>query len=214
MTICSVIINEVNHLSKQKERFETMRTETIEKIMYAATILFARKTFFKTTMQDIADGASVSKGLAYRYFSSKEEIMNQLIELEVQNVDNISKLFQREGDEKEILIQATKFLLENLIEDSSTADGFLLLSQIESFSENELNPDVKSSYECSLKNLINVLADLISSGQKKGYFKEGNPQELAFFCYSSFQGVAFTSRSFKEDYIFPTVEVFLKFLIK
>jgi TetR/AcrR family transcriptional regulator, acrAB operon repressor len=200
-------------LSKQKERFEAMRAEATEKILYAATKLFAQKTFFKTTMQDIADDAGVSKGLAYRYFSSKEEIMNHLIELSVPSFDDISSLLKQDRDEKELLIELTSFLLRNLKDDPSTAEAFQILSQIDSFSENELSSDVRTKYEKSLQNLIVNFASVIESGQQKGYFTKGNPQELALFYYSTFQGVAFSSRMFKEDYIYPSAEVFLKFLM-
>ncbi|KEK24781.1 TetR/AcrR family transcriptional regulator [Bacillus gaemokensis] len=201
-------------MNKQQERFEAMRSETIEKILYSATKLFARKTYFKTTIQDIADDAGISKGLAYRYFSSKEEIMNQLIEISVPSLNEVSELFKQTGNEKEILIHITSMLLDNLKEDPSSTDGLFLLSQIDSFSENELNPDLKSDYEASLKNVINSLSSLILSGQKKGYFIEGSPKELALFYYSIYQGIAFTSRNFKEGYIYPTIEMFLSYLMK
>lgn len=191
-----------------------MRSETIEKILMSATKLFAHKTFFKTTIQDIADDAGISKGLTYRYFSSKEEIMNRLIEIAVPSFNEISELFKQPGSEKEVLIKGTRALLDNLKQDPSTTDALLLFSQIESFSENELNPDVKSGYEASMKRMIDTLSSLISSGQKNGYFTEGNPQELALFYYSIYQGIAFTSRSFNKEYIYPSVDMFINYLIK
>lgn len=205
---------EVDYLSKQKERFESMRAEATEKILFSATKLFAQKTFFKTTMQDIADGAGVSKGLAYRYFSSKEEIMNHLIELSVPSFEDISSLLKQDKDEKELLIETTSLLLHGLKNDPSTAEAFQILSQIDSFSENELSSDVRIRYEKSLRNLITNFAGVIESGQQKGYFMAGNPQELALFYYSMYQGVAFSSRMFKENYIYPSTGVFLRFLIK
>ncbi|MCH5586091.1 TetR/AcrR family transcriptional regulator [Shimazuella sp. AN120528] len=201
-------------MSKQKERFEAMRAEATKKILFSATKLFAQKTFFKTTMQDIADDAGVSKGLAYRYFSSKEEIMNHLIELSVPGFDSLSTLLHQDRDEKELLSEVTGFLLENLKHDSSTSEAFQILSQIDSFSENELSSEVRAGYEKSLQNLIANFARVIKSGQEKGYFTEGNPEHLALFYYSTYQGVAFSSRTFKEKYVYPTVDVFLKFLIK
>ncbi|WP_028778079.1 TetR/AcrR family transcriptional regulator [Shimazuella kribbensis] len=201
-------------MSKQQERFEAMRSETTEKILFSATKLFAKKTFFKTTIQDIADDAGISKGLAYRYFSSKEEIMNKLIDLSVPSLNAIADLFLQKGNEKEILITVTKGLLSNLIEDPSATEGFLLLSQIDSFSKNELDPDLKKQYETSLKKLIDSLSSLIASGQENGYFSQGEPRELAFFYYSVYQGIAFTSRTFKAEYIYPSVDQFLSFLIK
>lgn len=58
-----------------KEHLEAKR----ELILYAAIACFARDGFHKTKMSDIAEMAGVSDGLAYRYFSSKEEIIQEAI---------------------------------------------------------------------------------------------------------------------------------------
>lgn len=200
-------------MSKQKERFEAMRAEATEKILLSAAKLFAHKTFGKTTMQDIAEDAGLSKGLAYRYFATKEEIMSRLIEISIPGFDRMAELFQQEGNKKEVIINATTFLLNNLQEDPSSTDGLLLLSQIDSFSGRELSPDLKNAVRASMNGLIDSLSDLIHHGQEQGDFKPGDPRRLALFYYSAFQGVAFTSRSFRGDYVFPTAEMFLGFLI-
>lgn len=57
------------------ERLEEQR----ERILHAAMACFARDGFQKTTMGDIAAEAGVSDGLAYRYFSGKEEIVREAI---------------------------------------------------------------------------------------------------------------------------------------
>lgn len=201
-------------MSRQKERFEAMRAEATEKILFSAAKLFAQKTFAKTTMQDIADDAGLSKGLAYRYFDTKEEIMSKLIELSIPGFERISGLFKEVGNEKEIMIKATDYLLGNLQEDSSSTDGLLLISQIDSFSEKELSPDLRNAVRDSVKKLIDSLSDIILAGQKQGDFKLGDPRNYALFYYSIFQGVAFTSRSLHGEYVYPTTEMFLDFLIQ
>jgi AcrR family transcriptional regulator len=52
-----------------------------EIILYAALACFARDGFHKTRMSDIAEMAGVSDGLAYRYFSSKDEIIQEAVQL-------------------------------------------------------------------------------------------------------------------------------------
>ncbi|GIO93848.1 TetR/AcrR family transcriptional regulator [Paenibacillus lactis] len=201
-------------MSKQKERFETMRAEATEKILLSAAKLFATKTFGKTTMQDIADDAGLSKGLAYRYFATKEEIMSRLIEISIPGFDRMAGLFEQEGNEKDVIIEATTFLLSNLQEDPSSTDGLLLISQIDSFTDQELSPDLKNAVRASMNRLIDSLSELIQAGQGQSVFKPGDPRRLALFYYSTFQGVAFTSRSFHANYLFPTTEMFLDFLIQ
>lgn len=50
-------------------------------ILHAAIACFARDGFHKTKMSDIAEMAGVSDGLAYRYFSGKEEIIREAVQM-------------------------------------------------------------------------------------------------------------------------------------
>jgi AcrR family transcriptional regulator len=56
-----------------EERLEAKR----QLILHAAIACFARDGFHKTTMSDIAAEAGISDGLAYRYFTSKDEIIRE-----------------------------------------------------------------------------------------------------------------------------------------
>ncbi|MBA3508965.1 MAG: helix-turn-helix transcriptional regulator, partial [Thermoleophilaceae bacterium] len=47
-------------------------------ILDAAVTVFARKGFHHCRVSDVADEAGVAYGLVYHYFSSKEEILNEL----------------------------------------------------------------------------------------------------------------------------------------
>src|SRR6266545_7958955 len=60
----------VDHRSR-----ETQRANILE----AARRVFARKGK-AATMADVAQAASVSQGLAYRYFASKEQIYREVVE--------------------------------------------------------------------------------------------------------------------------------------
>lgn len=52
-----------------------------ETILFAALACFARDGFHKTKMSDIAKVAGVSDGLTYRYFASKEELVQEAVQL-------------------------------------------------------------------------------------------------------------------------------------
>ena len=47
-------------------------------ILDAAIRVFARQGFHATRVSDIADEAGVAYGLVYHYFSSKDEVLNEL----------------------------------------------------------------------------------------------------------------------------------------
>src|ERR1700676_4875211 len=66
-------------MPRSEEVKQRMREEQRTKILEAASKVFARKGM-AATMDDIAAEASISHGLAYRYFASKEAIFHTLVE--------------------------------------------------------------------------------------------------------------------------------------
>ncbi|MGY4225008.1 AcrR family transcriptional regulator [Bradyrhizobium sp. USDA 4503] len=56
------------------------RTATIAAILDGARKLFASRGFAETSVDAIASEAGVAKGAVYHHFSSKEEIMDQLVD--------------------------------------------------------------------------------------------------------------------------------------
>lgn len=58
---------------------ETYLEERRQHILDAAMACFARKGFRATTMEEIGNEAGLSPGVAYRYFSSKDEIIEASI---------------------------------------------------------------------------------------------------------------------------------------
>ncbi len=56
------------------------RSSTREKILEVALRLFSKKGFKETTIKDIAKEVGITEGAIYRHFTSKEEIINSLLE--------------------------------------------------------------------------------------------------------------------------------------
>jgi AcrR family transcriptional regulator len=61
---------------KRSERVERKR----QRILDSAAQSFTTHGFAKTTVEEIASGASVSKGLVYAYFGGKEELLEAVLE--------------------------------------------------------------------------------------------------------------------------------------
>jgi TetR/AcrR family fatty acid metabolism transcriptional regulator len=57
---------------------ETATADKRRQILDAAIRVFARQGFHSTRVSDIADEAGVAYGLVYHYFSSKDEVLNEL----------------------------------------------------------------------------------------------------------------------------------------
>lgn len=82
---------------------------TVESILTVSAKLFLEKGFDKTSMQDIAETAGISKGAIYHHFKSKEDIINAVTENQAQATKSIiegwlSETGEASGKEKLITI--------------------------------------------------------------------------------------------------------------
>ena len=74
-------------------------SEKKEKIISAATSLFARFGLEKTTMEDIAKAAKKGKSSLYYYFKSKEEVFAEVIRKEIAGLKTaIIEAIEKEDD--------------------------------------------------------------------------------------------------------------------
>ena len=64
---------------RTESQWEEIRNKSREKIINAATELFAENGFNATSIYDIAKKAGISKGLVYNYFKSKEELLDDIV---------------------------------------------------------------------------------------------------------------------------------------
>lgn len=73
-------------MPRTKEQNEEIRRKTKETILNSALKLFAKKGFHGTSISDIAKDAGISKGLAYNYFESKNQLVNDIFEMGMQEL--------------------------------------------------------------------------------------------------------------------------------
>lgn len=69
---------------------------TIETILAVSGKLFLEKGFNKTSMQDIAETAGISKGAIYHHFKSKDEIIHAVAEKQAKSVELTMKSWLEE----------------------------------------------------------------------------------------------------------------------
>ena len=70
LNINSMNINSIGAYMKRQEQKEARRQE----ILYVALDLFVKKGYAATKITDIAEKASMSVGLLFHYFESKEKL--------------------------------------------------------------------------------------------------------------------------------------------
>src|SRR3990172_10364785 len=74
-----------------------------QQILDAAAACFARRGFHQATMQDICDEAQLSPGAVYRYFHSKEEIIEAMCEESARHNSALIEAAKERGDTLAVL---------------------------------------------------------------------------------------------------------------
>lgn len=62
-----------------------MSSKTKERILETALELFAKSGYLGTSMSDIADSLNITKAALYKHYSSKQEILDSIVERMVEN---------------------------------------------------------------------------------------------------------------------------------
>ncbi len=172
-------------MPRTKEANQHIREEQRAKILDGARKVFARKGM-AATMAEVAAEASVSQGLAYRYFASKEAIFHVLVEQAVQSgIAGIQRIPQMPGTPGERL----GFLVSRPWEARREhPEFFQLMYQVLS---DEATPD-------DLRELVgrqglayqDMMRQLIVEGQATGEVAGGDPDQLVTVFLACLDGLS------------------------
>ena len=120
-------------MAQRKDKSQAMR----EKILNTATQLFIQKGSEKTSMQDIAQTAGISKGAIYHHFKSKNEIVlavmssrQELMEEEMKQwlkaTENLTGREQLQAILKSNLESQTARAIDGIVDEYEQDAGFIL----------------------------------------------------------------------------------------
>ena len=166
-------------MSKRFEQKELRK----QLIIYKSLELFVKKGYAETKISDIAKEANMSVGLLFHYFSSKEQLYEELIKICVNGTNySIQMNFSNPLEYFQTFID---LLIEYSKENPMVFYMFILMSQARR--SDGIPRHIK---ELALSvNQIEQSAKIIEQGQKEGYFKEGDPHAISFIFWSSVQGI-------------------------
>ncbi len=89
---------------RTEQQFEDIRREKVEHIKLCALQLFAENGYDTTPISKIAKVAGISKGLIYNYFSSKEELLKEILISGLQNFISFLKIEEIDRIKREEII--------------------------------------------------------------------------------------------------------------
>lgn len=101
---------------RKSEDNEKIRKKTSTRLLKAALKVFAKHGYHASSMSEIASVAKVSKGLAYHYFSSKEELLVSIAEQRLQQFLPLQKGLNEIVDAQERLSFLIKYAFDELVE--------------------------------------------------------------------------------------------------
>lgn len=155
---------------------------TRESLLRSACRLFSERGFDETSIGSIMREAGLSKAGLYHYFSSKEEILEEAIELYLSR--GIERL--RADFEGRTLAERIAIFLWGAVEPDELARGLAAMKGS--------RPDSFAAYRIRERSLgadIPILAELLAEGMDRGlYRRSGSPRATAALLVLAVKAVA------------------------
>lgn len=194
------------------EQNRLIRDERRDQILEHAMRLFAKKGYASTKISDVAQSASLSQGLVYHYFASKEELYIAVVEQTVEMSNNAMKMFSSlQMEPCEIMKVMTERNLD--YEDSGEyALRWFLMFQVGL--TDSVPPEAKKILEKKF-SAVKYVKSVIAEGQKKGQFSsEKDAESLSAAYWALMEGIVFfnalNSSDIDSKIAIPDVETVLK----
>lgn len=190
---------------------EKKRAEIAQK----AIEVLAKRGFQATTIQDIADAASLGKGTIYHYFKTKEEILwavsEQMFRQTERSLGAALLKINEPMDKLVALIEEALHITEDL------EHIFIIYSELWLMTvRGEQTGDFVNVLRRLQNDMTNLVASMIREGKKQGLWPgDTDADALAGYLASSFDGVFAHYMIDKENFDIKRVtNEFIKFLIK
>ncbi|RUM39010.1 MAG: TetR family transcriptional regulator [Desulfobulbus sp.] len=136
------------------------------KIIRAATKVFAKKGFFNARISDIAKEAKVADGTIYLYFNNKFDILISVFEQEIGKlIDQVKTLIDQEENPQKMLEIFINRHLAEMKKNKNLAE----VIQIELRQTNKIIRDYRNN---NFSEYVNIISTIIKKGQEQGIYRK------------------------------------------
>ncbi|MEO5598202.1 MAG: TetR/AcrR family transcriptional regulator [Novosphingobium sp.] len=143
-------------------------------VVKAAAVLFDRRGYVETTMQDIADRLKISKPTLYRHAKSKSDILQLIINHWIDQSDQALRDAANLPDVGERIPFIVRQWTHNAVTNSAHLKVFLS-------SEQDMPPKAVRRYREWSGKVYGLFRDMIAEGQSQGLYRaEADPTVAAF----------------------------------
>ena len=155
-----------------------------QQIVDAAAACFTRSGFHQTTMQDICTEADLSPGAVYRYFRSKEEIIQSMCERGPQEDSDVIREIIETHTTREAMEELTRIFFEGV------EDREMCALSIELLAETRRDPVVLESVRTGLHAIFDALEGLVRRAQARGEMRQDmDPVAMSHVMMGLYQGL-------------------------
>ncbi|MFO7750557.1 MAG: TetR/AcrR family transcriptional regulator [Desulfobacteraceae bacterium] len=147
---------------------EEKRVVTRQKIIDAATHLFARQGYHKTTMQEIALHISMTTGAIFHYFSSKRVILDEVVAKHDQNMTAYVTFLARNHESYEAMLKGlVAMFVEQFKENPDAIIGLTSLSAELSETGMPVVTNIQAAYDRFVDAFEQAIAPLPGTQHKR-----------------------------------------------
>lgn len=152
-------------------------------ILAAARELIARFGLKRTTTDDIAQKARVSKATVYRYFNNKEEIFKEICVMEVDNLwEMVNKAVARE-------ISIRNKLKAHLTTKIEAVHGLIEFYNVTPDLWNEYLPYIRLVQERTADREVSLLAGILKEGNDSGELQVKRVDTIAYIMVTALKAL-------------------------
>ncbi|WP_419993666.1 TetR/AcrR family transcriptional regulator [Streptomyces boninensis] len=143
-----------------------------QRLLAAATRLFAEQGFDRTSVQEIVEAAGVTKGALYHYFGSKDDLLHEIYArlLRVQQ-EHLDAFAESGAPVEERLREAAADVVVTSLENTDDATIFFR-------SMHMLAPEKQKQVRADRRRYHERFRALIEEGQESGVFSNATPADL------------------------------------
>jgi AcrR family transcriptional regulator len=173
--------------------------KTREKIIKSSLKIFAKKGFFMTTVDEIAHDAGLAKGTLYLYFKDKASLYVSAIEEHFKiGLDYLNRIEKEPITATDKLVKIANEWIDTMINMKSS---LFMFSMENTNLSNKIIKAVKPIMRVRLKEMIGIIARIISQGITKKEFRHVKPRLTALHYLNTIRTGFFVNFILSEKHI-------------
>lgn len=151
---------------------EAGRGSVPERLLRAATRLFAERGFESTSVQEVVAAAGVTKGAMYHYFGSKDDLLHEVYARVLRmQTDHLVEISSREAPVAE-RVHAAAF--DVIVTSVANMDDTKIFFR----SMHQLAPEKQRSVRAERRKYHEIFRAMVEQGQSEGVFRSDVPADL------------------------------------